>query len=229
MGALTDAVRRLLDSLQISSASPGHINVVLQTDPGIDLDEALKEAGGDEGKKKEGEIQNTIQKVKNFEGGNVGEVNRFTSAQFGNVRQLARNPVQFMIQAVFRKMTKGVGVVVLALILFEVVKFIISELLKPGRLLDLRFRRNLEEEFLAFRSREEKQALLVGTQSVVITTIGGLRGGQHQISSNLRALAGLQPQPIPRDLQQPNVAQASGQDLKTSKGRGRRNFGRGPG
>jgi len=42
MGELTDTIKRLLDSLQVSSASPGHINVVLQTDPSIDLDEALQ-------------------------------------------------------------------------------------------------------------------------------------------------------------------------------------------
>ena len=97
MGALTDAVRRLLDSLQISSASPGHINVVLQTDPGIDLDTALEEAQKDTTIKTQKDTQETVKQVKQFKAGNVGEINRMTSQQFGNVRELARNPFTFVL------------------------------------------------------------------------------------------------------------------------------------
>ena len=43
MGQLTESIKRLILSLQISSASPGHINEVLQLDPGIDIDAALAE------------------------------------------------------------------------------------------------------------------------------------------------------------------------------------------
>ena len=66
MGTLTDAVHRLLDSLQIDSASPGHINVVLQSDPGIDLDSALEEAQKDVSIKSQKETQETIKTVKQF-------------------------------------------------------------------------------------------------------------------------------------------------------------------
>ena len=138
MGKLTDAVNRLISSLQITSASPGHINEVLQTDPSIDLDEALTEALGDSNIKQQKETKDTIKKVKGFEKGNVGEINRMVSSEFGNIKEFARNPFTFITNVVFKKFAKGVGVIALAVIIFEAVKFIISELLKPGRFLDRR-------------------------------------------------------------------------------------------
>jgi len=168
-------------------------------------------------------VDRTVKDVGLFQKGQVGEVQRMTSAQFGNVRALAQNPTQFFIGTILRKFAKGAGIAALALILFEVVKFIIAELLKPGRFLDIRFRRDIVGEILAFRQREEKQKLLVGTSSIIVTTIGGLRGGEGQVSGNLRGLAGLQPQPLPRDFKiiAPE-AQASGQDLTASKGKRQR-------
>ena len=89
-----------------------------------------------------------------------------------------------MMGTVFKKMAKGAGVVGLALILMEVVKFIINELLKPGRLLDRRFKRDIEREIFAFRSREEKQKLRQGFSNIIVTSIGGLRGGAGQLVSS---------------------------------------------
>jgi len=79
MGTLTEAVNRLLSSLQISSASPGHINEVLQTDPSIDLDEALEEATTDRGTKKELELEETTKKVDRWNKGNVGNIQTLSS------------------------------------------------------------------------------------------------------------------------------------------------------
>jgi len=180
MGALSDAIRRLIESLQISSASPGHINVVLQTDPSIDIDEGLNDALEDVDIKQQKDTNETIKKVNRFDKGNVGDLQRMTSQQFGNVRDLARNPFNFVIRTVFRKFAKGVGVLFLVAIIFEAVKFIISELLKPGRLLDIRFKRDVATELLAFKRREDQQKLVQGFSQVIITSMAGLRGGQGQ-------------------------------------------------
>jgi len=167
------------------------------------------------------DIDRTVKDVGLFKKGNIGELNRFTSTQFSNVRQLAQNPAVFFLRSMLGRFAKGAGVVALALILFEVVKFIIAEMLKPGRFLDIRFRRDITGEILAFRNREEKQKLLVGQTSIIVSSIGGLRGGEGQVSSNLRGLAGLQEQPIPRDFGIPDT-QNSGQDFKAAKGKRQR-------
>jgi len=225
MGALTDAVRRLLDSLQVSSASPGHINVVLQTDPSIDLDSALEEAQKDTGIKQQKDTQETIKKVKRFDKGNVGEINRMTAQQFGNVRDLARNPFTFVLNTVFRKFARGVGIIALAVIIFEAVKFIISELLKPGRFLDRRFKREITKEIIQFRRREDQQKLKQGFTGIIITTMPRLRGGQNQTYNTLDRV---RTNTFPAGIGQQNILiEASGVSL--SKGKGRRNFSRGAG
>ena len=90
MGKLTEAVNRLLSSLQITSASPGHINEVLQSDPSIDLDEALGDALQDTGIKEQKDITESVKKVKKFDDGQVGEIQRMTSQQFSNVMEFAK-------------------------------------------------------------------------------------------------------------------------------------------
>lgn len=188
-------IQKILESAEWTSANPTHINTLIQVNavdnPDLEADvKALIEEGGDKKSsfkapdedviKKDKQIKSVSDKIKVFDKGNVGEINRFTSEQFGNVRSLASNPSAFIFTTFLRKFAKGAGVVALALLIFEAVKFVINELMKPGRFLDRRFRRNIENEILAFRSREEKQKLNQGLSSVIVTTIGGLRGGQGQ-------------------------------------------------
>lgn len=198
---INDMIQKMLESAEWTSANPTHINTLIQVnalenpDFEEEISALIKEEQSDTQTKKELPAQSqdaikrekrvdlTVKKFNAFNKGNVGAIQRLTSEQFGNVRQLATNPVQFMMGTVFRKLAKGVGVIGLALILMEVVKFIISELLKPGRLLDRRFKRDIEREIFAFRSREEKQKLRQGFNNIIITTIGGLRGGAGQIYS----------------------------------------------
>ena len=217
MGKLTEAVNRLISSLQITSASPGHINEVLQTDPSIDLDEALTEALGDSNIKQQKETKATIKKVKSFEKGNVGEINRFTSAQFGNVKEFARNPFTFITGTVFRKFAKGAGVIALAVIIFEAVKFIVSELLKPGRFLDRRFKRDITKEILQFKKREDQQKLKQGFSSIIITSMVGLRGGQGQTYNTLDHV---RDRTLPQAIGQPPILlQSAGVSFSKHKGR----------
>ena len=168
MGKLTEAVNRMLSSLQVSSASPGNINEVLQSDPSIDFDKIIEEGGADTKEKRK--AKKSQKKVDKWDKGNVGELNQFTSTQFGNVKEFAKNPFTFITGTVFRKFAKGAGIIALAVIIFEAVKFIISELLKPGRLLDRRFKRNIKDELIAFRRREDQQKLKQGFSNIIITT-----------------------------------------------------------
>lgn len=198
---INEMIQRQLESSEWTSANPTHINTFIQTNAidSPDIEDEIKRIisensqpqkqtgatrlGADDTKKEKKELKTFKNKLTAFDKGNVGDIQSLTSAQFGNIRQLATSPVQFMMGTVFKKLAKGAGVVGLALILMEVVKFIINELMKPGRLLDRRFKRDIEREIFAFRSREEKQKLRQGFTNIIITSIGGLRGGAGQIVS----------------------------------------------
>ena len=77
--------------------------------------------------------------------------------------------------------------------MFEAVQWIISELMKPGRWLDRRFRREIENEILRFRSREEKQKLNQGLSQIIVTSTHSLRGGAGQTFNSFRQLGSGQP------------------------------------
>ena len=165
-----------------------------------DIRDLIKEAGttksggfgdaDDQAKKDKQSLKDVTGKVKLFEKGNMGEINNFTSSQMGNVRQIATDPTGFLIQTFMKKFAKGIGVIALAVIIMEAVKWIISELLKPGRMLDVRFKRDISKEIIAFRRREEQQKLKQGFSNLIITTSPGLRGGQGQMTNTLDMAGG---------------------------------------
>lgn len=142
--------------------------------------------------KKENKIDEAVTDVEKFKAGNVGDLEKFTAEQFGNVRGLATNPFQFVIGTVFRKLAKGVGAVGFALLFMEIVKFIIEQLMQPGRLLDRRFKKLIDKQILIFTERREQAELRQGFKEVRVTTIHGLRGGMGQISGNLFNPEGIQ-------------------------------------
>jgi len=219
MGTLTDAVRRLVESLQITSAggdSP-KINEVLQLDQSIDLDEALEDSRIESETKETKKISNAVEKVERFDKGNVGDVQRFTSAQINNLKDFVQNPAGFVISIFIKKFAKGVGVIAFALIIFEAVKFVISELLKPGRFLDLRFKRDITKEIISFRKREEQQKLKQGFSNVIITSSPGLRGGQGKVVNTLDLVRrGEFPEQIGLN---PILLEASGVSFSKAKGK----------
>jgi len=220
MGKLTEAVNRLLSSLQISSASPGHINEVLQTDPSIDLDVALEDALQDTGIQREKDVTTTIKKVERFDKGQVGDVQRMASQSFGNLVEFGKNPFTFIIGNVFRRFAKGAGVLALVGIITAAVKIIISELLKPGRFLDLRFKRNIKDEIIAFRRREDQQKLKQGFSNIIITTMPRLRGGENQIVNTLDLT---RTNNFPVNIGQSNILiEASGVSFSKNKGQRQR-------
>lgn len=136
-------------------------------------------------KSKDGKkITDAADTVGEYELGNVGDVQKFTAKQFGNIKSFALNPFGFIIGALIGKFAKGAGVAALALVLFTVVQFIIDELMKPGRALDRRFRRLASEELLIFTARQEQEELRFGIKQVIITTRPLLRGGKGQFGTN---------------------------------------------
>lgn len=222
MGEISDKVNKLIENILRSSTwtSAGEQRV----------DNFIKELRGSESFDIETDIKkfvdnesDTGKKFKLADKGNMGELNRFTSAQFGNVRELAQNPVGFIMSVFIKKFAKGVGVIAFAVIMFEVVKTIIKELLQPGRLLDLRFKRDITKEIIAFRRREDQQKLRQGFSNIIITTMPRLRGdvATGQVINTLNLVRN---NSFPAQIgYSPNMAIASGASL--SKANGRRSFG----
>ena len=115
------------------------VNVIESPDFEKEISELIKENSGVKSgvfgdadtqiKEDRKSLKDVKEKVTLFDKGNVGEINAFTSAQMGNVRQLATDPTGFIMQTFMKRFAKGVGVIALALIIMEAVKWIISELL----------------------------------------------------------------------------------------------------
>ena len=233
MGKISDKingmVQTILGSAEFTSANPTFINKLLQVNaidsPDFeqdikDLVEELSENNSvtvgnvdDETKKEKQTIKDVTHKVKSFEKGNLGQINALTSSQMGNIRQIATDPTGFIIQTFMKKFAKGIGVIALAIIIMEAVKWIISELLKPGRMLDIRFKRDVSKEIMSFRRREEQQKLKQGFSNLIITTTSSLRGGQGQV---LNTLSLVRNNAMPQIGMSTNMALASGTPLRQS-------------
>lgn len=212
MGRLSDTInqmiQKILESAEWTSASPGHINTLIQVNAieSPDLEKDIRELTGSGKKGKAGivdddesnqviknvksDIKKTKDQLKGVMSGNIGDINNFTSEQFGNITKMARDPTGFISGVFIKKFAKGVGVLILAQIIFEAVKVVIGELLKPGRALDRRFKRIIERERLQFRLREDQQKLKQGFSNIIITTGPRLRGGQGQFVNTLDIVAG---------------------------------------
>ncbi len=195
-------ISKVLESAEWTSANPTHINRLIQInsieEPDFETEiktlikEETKnviEKPDDKTVKQEKQLEGVTEKLDIFDKGNVGDIQRFTSEQFGNVKSFANNPTQFMFQTFMKKFARGAGIIALGLMIFEAVKWVIGELMKPGRWLDRRFRRNIENEILAFRSREEKQKLQQGIGNIIVTTMPRLRGGEGQTFNTYRTVA----------------------------------------
>ena len=173
--------------------------------------------GGDEDKdqepkeaKKEKEIKDTKDSVERFESGNVGDIQKFTSQEFGNVKQMATNPVQFIFGTVVKKLGKFArfgAFAFFAVLIDQAIKFTLNELMQPGRILDRRFKLLADKQILLFTDRKEQQELRQGFKSLIVSTIPGLRGLgiAGQISGNLYTgldkipLSGIDPRLITPD------------------------------
>jgi hypothetical protein len=203
-----------LESMEVTSANPTHINKLIQVN-NIDIQDldatlkaeierVVKEISQGEGSikdtkalqtekskaiKLERDVNKSRKKLIKLDEGNVGELTRFSSNQMGNLKAFASNPTGFIMGNMMRKFAKGAGVLLLAALIMEAVKFIMDEFTKPGRLLDRRFKRVASDEILAFRRREEKQRIKQGFARVIITSSARLRGGAGQTYDTLRQIS----------------------------------------
>lgn len=230
-------IQKILESAEWTSANPTHTNTLIQVNavdnPDFEQDiktliKENKEVGKSDSTdaiKETKQLDEATKQLKILDKGNVGDIQRFTSTQIGNVKSFATDPTGFIVQTFVKKFARGIGVIAFAVIIFEAVKWIIGELLKPGRLLDVRFKRDITKEIIAFRRREDQQKIRQGFSSIIITTQPRLRGGQGQVTNTLDLAGGRGKFPDSVG-QSPIMLQASG--VSKSKSNGRRS-GRGPG
>ncbi len=190
MGAFTDALRQFIEqalySMSITSANPTHTNVVEAGT--VDLNpqdfEQLLEKDTFKGNKEFKDIKDTVGAYKE---GNVQQLNNFTTQQFGNVKAMASNPIGFLVAMFSRQLIKIISVIGIVALIAEIVRFAIMEALKPGRMLDRRFKRLAQDEIQLFWDHQEQQKLRQGFRDVRSTTNGGLRGGMNMVNGNLFA------------------------------------------
>ncbi|MCH7589836.1 hypothetical protein IIB34_02225 [PVC group bacterium] len=191
---LRQFIERALFSQAISSANPTHTNVTRSVDinpedfDGLIREEIQKTVGG----KTTGGVAQSAkdtkdqrEQLKGLLDGNVGDLNNFTSKQFGNVKAMSMNPIGWISMVFAGKLAKVASVIGLTLIIMEIVKFIIDESMKPGRGLDRRFKRLASEEIMLFMTHQEQEKLRRGFRDVRVTTNPGLSGGMGMVSGNL--------------------------------------------
>lgn len=214
---ISDKINRAFETIllgaKITSASPEHVNTVFlleemdHSDFESDIREIVQEelelsgtqdtsktdviTTGGSGKGKslasvETQVNNVEESLGNLDD-SLGGLADMTNTQITVLQGFSKNPFQFMLSNFFKKFAKGAGIVALATIIFAAVQLIISELLKPGRLLDRRFKRIAKDEILLFNSVQEQAELRQGFKTVIITTMSFLSGGEvaGQISGNL--------------------------------------------
>lgn len=167
-------------------------------------------------KKSKKELQNITSKIDDFEIGQIGEIHRMSTKQFGNIRSLASNPTGFVIGSLLKKLGKGAGVVGIALLAVEVAKYLALELFKPGRIFDIRFRQAIDKQILVFMDRKEQQELRQGYKQIITTTIGGLRGSNlaNQIGGNF-----YNPNRIPANYLDERIVKANNSNAQNSQHR----------
>lgn len=175
---LTEDVKRMIESLRITSASPAHVNFVSTIDDMPDLDAALRDTQGLDPDfiKDKKKTEDSVKQVTRYQAGNVGELQRMTSKQMGNIKSFAANPFGFVSGTILRKLVKGFGILFLIEIARQVADLILQEFFKPGRIFDVRFREQIDKQVVKFLTRKEQQELKQGFKQVITTTIGGLRG-----------------------------------------------------
>jgi small-conductance mechanosensitive channel len=136
---------------------------------------------------KKEQLKGINEELKQFDNTSLSDLKNLTKEQTGNIQSFSRDPFKFMLTKFFKKFAKGAGVLALATVIFAAVHLIITELMKPGRFLDRRFKRMAQKEILLFNSREEVAELRQGFRTVTITTMPFLKGAElrGQISGNL--------------------------------------------
>ena len=223
-------IEKIVQSMLITSAggdSPKTNKVIaIGEKDSPDLESVIKQGTDDTNIKEDKKVNDTLKKVDRGDKGAVGKINSFSSTQMGNLTGFVENPASFILNKVFSKLAKGVGVIAFAFIIFEAVKFIIRELLKPGRLLDRRFKRTIEDELIAFRRREDQQKLKQGFSNIIITSMPSLRGSVNQAAQTVNTFDLVRRNNFPENIGvNRQLIISSGVSLSKNKGNSGRRFG----
>ena len=237
---LSESINKMIEQILSSSTwtSAGGANPVdnfIKEVRGVEnpaLEDDIKDAIQDSSIKQNKAVNDNIKQVKKMEAGNVGDISRMTTEQFGNVVSFSKDPVSFFFGAFGKKFikrlvsSKSFQVALIMIAAEAITKTIINEMQKPGRPFDIRFKRTIQKEILIFRRRQEKEKLKRGFSRIIVTSIARLRGGQYQTYDSFRAIAAGSPPLIEGfDVKQPTAASIP---YGTSKKHGHRTFG-GPG
>jgi len=211
---LSDKINRMiefaLNGAQITSASPEKTNEIFfleemeQADLEIDIRQIVKEEIKlTETKTSKDSVKSVTDKTKTSSTVNkkvdeldesltnlddsLGDLANLSRTQIGNLQTFSKDPFKFMVGRVFKKLSKGAGILLLVSIIKLAVEFIITELMKPGRPLDRRFKRIARNEILLFNNVAEQAELRQGFRTVTITTMQFLSSAEvaGQISGNL--------------------------------------------
>lgn len=164
------------------------ITITIDFDTGEESMDAAKKKADASSKSKKDTSKQTDENtdwITRMQQGNLGDLAGWGSGQFGNVKSFGKNPFSFMFRTFFKKLTKGIGVALFAVIILELIKFVIDEAMQAGRWLDRRFRRVAADEILGFYTRQQQADLRQSFSEVRVTTRQGLRGGENQVSGNL--------------------------------------------
>jgi len=160
------------------------IPIEIVTEDETKVEEMIKKMADSKGMGSGG-MDDVAEAEKIIEQTKMGDLLTLGKEHIGNLLSFAKNPAGMMLSVFLRKFAKGAGALALAFILLEAIKFGLEYLTRDGMPWDRRFRRYIQNEVLAFLDRMIKAQLRQGFRSVITTTIGGLRGGQGQVSGNL--------------------------------------------
>lgn len=129
--------------------------------------------------------------LKQWKAGPVGTVASFTTDQTANLRKFVTNPAEILVSAFTKKLgriggaaAKGGIIAILALLVYDLVLFVIDQFMQPGRLLDRRFKRIARLETMNFYERTLQEEIRHGYQEIRVATMTGLRGGASQVNGN---------------------------------------------
>lgn len=178
------------------------------------VDEMIKKIGVIKGQKTEdtavsgsieNEVKQTIEEITGYEvedlmqsikiteqvkASGVNDMISLTKDQMSNLIGIAKNPSGAILGMFMSRFARGAGAIALALIIMEAIQYAINYMMRDGMPLDRRFKRYVQNEVFSFLDRLQKQQLRHGYRSFIVTTIGGLRGGQGQIGGNLYSIVG---------------------------------------
>lgn len=211
--AISDVINKMIEialtGAKITSASPGHINTVflLEEMDHPELEDEIRSIVEEEinltkvdAKKSpdsltdddvsvelKKEVNFLTETQENFMVSPLGTLTSLTRSQTAVLQSFAKNPFEYLLTTFFKKMPKGTPHIIVILAVLAAVKIVIAELMKPGRLLDRRFKRLARDEILLFNSREDQAELRQGFRTVTVTTMPFLKGAElrGQISGNL--------------------------------------------